>query len=80
MLIIFYITTFYLFPIKKPAEEGTFFSTKIAFFSGTSTIQDCEAHIAQLELTLDAKVISPSSNSFTLNFIEPLENPFRNDK
>jgi hypothetical protein len=39
--------------------------------SGASTIEDCEAQVVQLELILDAKVLSSSSqNFFSFEFIE----------
>ena len=41
------------------------------FLSGASTIEDCEAQVVQLELILDAKVLSFSSqNFFSFEFIE----------
>lgn len=50
---------------------------KSYIFTGASTIEDCEAQITQLELVLDAKVISllqpkfPSFLNLSSSFMKP---------
>ncbi|KAM0930615.1 hypothetical protein ACQ4PT_000868 [Festuca glaucescens] len=53
----------------KPAVFGMTASPVAT--KGTSTIQDCEAHIAQLELTLDAKVYIIQDRSELESFSPP---------
>ncbi|KAM0865318.1 hypothetical protein ACQ4PT_043361 [Festuca glaucescens] len=60
---------FYLGSQWRPAVFGMTASPVAT--KGTSTIQDCEAHIAQLELTLDAKVYIIQDRSELESFSPP---------